>query len=58
MIVQVDKEMNLGWATAHPELFAKTFVEFQASYPSALWDHSIDLSRDKYVTLTAKRKEQ
>jgi hypothetical protein len=56
-VVRVEIEMNMNWAEKNPELFVAKCNEFSCKYHFSKWKHEIDLSRDRFVTLIAKRRE-
>jgi hypothetical protein len=55
---KVENEMNLKWAESNPELFVKTFIEFQEDFNNGQWDMSIDMTRKGFAILTATRKDE
>lgn len=56
MISRVENEINLNWAEQNPESFVKSVLDFQKQYSNTEWKITVDLSRDKYMILTATRK--
>lgn len=53
--VRVEVEMNLNWAEANPELFAARVSKFQNEYNTGEWKMSMDLTRNRYMTLVAEK---
>lgn len=54
--VKTECEISTGWARAYPALFTDKVLSFQTDYPASEFRHSIDFSRDGFITLTAERK--
>jgi hypothetical protein len=54
---RVEHEMSTGWGLANPELMVRSFVDFQQTYSVKEWCHTIDFSRDGFITLIAHRRK-
>jgi len=54
MITQVEVEISLAWAESNPDKFLDKVANFRDKY--AGWGVKIDLSRNGFVTLAARRE--